>query len=234
MTEWIIGKRLCERWNLTPEEVMVELHHDVPLFERCFNPTFFLPGEKVTVGLQEIPAKDYIFGKWLEADAMRRRAEHDKDDKLLRKSETYVWNHLKKCLFRLEDIEALERECPWLNPGATQQPAQEDIEQAARQLQRKIRALWGEAKKGYSSLRDVEESELQKAAINVVEDNPGKWFPITRDHLDRDELYTTELSIAARTFGHNLLRLVMEDQGFEVKNSKKLWEDISRKPRKRP
>jgi len=121
MTEWITGRQLCKRWEMTPDEIIRELGmHAIPLFERHAQGDLLSPlfGKEVPVILQEVPAKTYIFGKSLVAEAMRRRAKHDKDAELLRKANTYVWEHVRDCLFRLEDIEALERECPWLNPGA--------------------------------------------------------------------------------------------------------------------
>ena len=121
MTEWITGRQLCKRWEMTPDEIIRELGmHVIPLFERFSQDDLvsLVNGEEVPIALQKVPAKTYIFGKSLVAEAMRRRAKHDKDAELLRKANTYVWEHVRDCLFRLEDIEALERECPWLNPGA--------------------------------------------------------------------------------------------------------------------
>jgi len=106
---------------MTPDEIIRELGmHVIPLFERFSQDDLvsLVNGEEVPIALQKVPAKTYIFGKSLVAEAMRRRAKHDKDAELLRKANTYVWEHVRDCLFRLEDIEALERECPWLNPGA--------------------------------------------------------------------------------------------------------------------
>ncbi len=236
MTEWITGRQLCKRWEMTPGEIIRELGmHAIPLFERHAQGDLLSPlfGKEVPVILQEVPATTYIHCKAIIADAMRRRAEHKKDPELLAKAKSYVWDTLSACLFRLEDIEALERECPWLNPGAAQQPAKQpagmdenSLRRAALDLKPKIEELWTEILEACKPLKSQDRDDMQETALALFDEAPGKWIPIKRHHLEDGRLYSTAPNNAKTIFGHNLLRLVLEDKGVTVGNSKRLWQSL--------
>lgn len=125
-----------------------------------------------------------------------------------------------------EEIMEIIRDCHWViyerEPDAESSP-DESLVHTARTLLPTINELWGMILSGGDNplkLRTPE--DLQNVAIDVVSSDPQQWLPITKSHLNDLSLYNPAPEHAVRTFREGLLRAVLVDQGFIVKNVRKL------------
>lgn len=140
-----------------------------------------------------------------------------------------------------EIIEVIEGAC-WLlyektsakgDDATDQEQGDEGIDDAlkrvALELMPKIRDLWFWILTGSDEpLKLRTPDDLKDVAVDILQDDPRKWSPIKAEHLRGPSLYNTAPERAARTFRENLLRVVLEDQGYSVANARVLWQSLHR------
>lgn len=98
--------------------------------------------------------------------------------------------------------------------------------QEARTLLPKIKELWRLVLAGNDNpLKMMTADNLQECALDILRDKPKKWLPIKEEHLKTPSLYNTAPDRAAPIFRRNLLKVVLESQGFSVRNIKQLLKD---------
>jgi hypothetical protein len=99
----------------------------------------------------------------------------------------------------------------------------------AKSLIPKVKELWKMILDVNKPLKTATIDTLMKTAIEVLGDNPRKWEPITAKHVSNRKIYNTAPDSAGPTFLRNLLKLLLEDHGFDVPNVKQLWKELSKR-----
>lgn len=90
----------------------------------------------------------------------------------------------------------------------------------------KVERLYKRILSGLDSLSRTDETEMMRIAIDVIEDDPEAFFPITEEFLNDSTLYNSLPHKAKRDFCGKLIKKLLEAKGFAIENYKDFYASL--------
>jgi hypothetical protein len=98
-----------------------------------------------------------------------------------------------------------------------------------KELQSKIENLYKLMLQEHKPIQNSTVDQLRTTAVEIIEDAPEKFEPITSKCLADDGLFHTEPSKSKPNFCGKLLKQLLEAEGYKVSNYKNFYSTIWKK-----